>query len=59
MGFISLRISGSHNILKHSDGRMTTIPMHGNEDISRGLLHKIIREDLNISIEEFLSYRKK
>lgn len=34
MGFKSMRISGSHNILKHEDGRSTTIPMHGNEDIS-------------------------
>ena len=33
MGFKILRIKGSHHILLHEDGRMTTIPVHKNEDI--------------------------
>jgi len=37
----------------HSDGRKTTIPIHGNEPIGIGLLLKIIRQDLKISREEF------
>jgi len=52
-GFIISRIKGSHHRLKHKDGRMTTIPVHKNEDLPKGLLRKIIREDLELSIEEF------
>ena len=40
--------------LKSEDGRATTVPVHGNRDIPKGLLRKIIREDLEISLEEFL-----
>ena len=38
---------------KHPDGRTTVIPNHPGEDISRGLLNKIIKKDLQISREEF------
>lgn len=53
MGFNVARVKGSHHILIHEDGRITTIPVHKNEDISKGLLSKILKEDLKISIEEF------
>ena len=39
--------------MKHSDGRITTIPVHKNDSIPKGLLRKIIREDISISLEEF------
>jgi predicted RNA binding protein YcfA (HicA-like mRNA interferase family) len=52
MGFNTLRIKGSHHILVHEDGRMTTIPVHKNEDISKGLLNKILKEDLKMTLEE-------
>lgn len=55
MGFIIARIHGSHIRLKHPDGRVTTVPIHGNKDIPKGLLRKIIREDLDLDLEEFLS----
>lgn len=42
-------------IYKHPDGRMTTIPHHTGEQIGPGLLTKIIKKDLGISIEDFLS----
>ena len=35
MGFYVARIKGSHHILAHEDGRITTIPVHKNEDISK------------------------
>ena len=54
-GFEVVRISCSHYRLKHSDGRVTTVPVHSNSEISKGLLRKIIREDLRISVEEFIS----
>jgi predicted RNA binding protein YcfA (HicA-like mRNA interferase family) len=53
IGFIVVRVNGSHFRLKHLDGRITTIPVHKNEDLPKGLLRKIIREDLQISIEDF------
>ena len=53
LGFDVVRIRGSHHRLRHEDGRVTTIPMHKNEDLSKGLLRKIIREDLQMELEEF------
>ena len=51
--FEVVRINGSHNRMKHIDGRVTTIPVHKNNDIPIGLLRKIIKEDLEISIQDF------
>jgi len=48
------RQKGSHKFFKHKDGRTTVIPDHGAEQIDRGLLHKIIRQDLMITIEDFM-----
>lgn len=39
---------------QHPDGRTTVIPNHGGEEIDRGLLNKIVKQDLRISREEFL-----
>jgi predicted RNA binding protein YcfA (HicA-like mRNA interferase family) len=54
LGFRVTRTKGSHVRLKSEDGRVTTVPVHGNKDIPKGLLRKIIREDLEIGLEEFL-----
>jgi len=55
MGFRVTRTKGSHVRLRSEDGRVTTVPVHGgNKDIPKGLLRKIIREDLETSLEEFL-----
>jgi predicted RNA binding protein YcfA (HicA-like mRNA interferase family) len=55
IGFILVRVNGSHHRLKHPDGRITTVPVHKNEDLPKGLLRKIIREDLDMDLEEFLN----
>jgi predicted RNA binding protein YcfA (HicA-like mRNA interferase family) len=52
-GFDVIRINGSHHRMKHLDGRVTTVPVHKKEDLPRGLLRKIIREDLKMDVEEF------
>jgi len=52
-GFAVSRIKGSHHRMKHADGRATTIPVHKNDSLPKGLLRKIIREDIVISLEEF------
>lgn len=53
LGFEETRINGSHHRMKHPDGRVTTVPVHGNTDLPRGLLRKIIREDIKLTLEEF------
>ena len=54
-GFVYLRQKGSHARYGHVDGRVTTVPVHPGKDIPRGLLRKIIREDIKIELEEFLN----
>ncbi len=58
VGFIIIRINGSHFRLKHQDGRITTVPVHKNQDLPKGLLRKIIREDLKLDLEEFVNLWK-
>ena len=63
IGFSIIRQKGSHVRMKSDDGRYTTIPVHSGEDIPKGLLRKIIREDLEMTLEEFAGvyekYKKK
>ena len=49
----SLRHSGSHLIMKHPDGRRTTVPIHFGRDIPKGTLLAILR-DIGISKDKFL-----
>ncbi len=53
MGFRVTRTKGFHVRLRAEDRRVTTIPVHGDKDIPKGFLRKIIREDLEMSLEEF------
>ncbi len=59
IGFRVTRTKGSHIRLICDDGRATTVPVHGNKYLPKGLLRKIIREDLEISLEEFLELYSK
>ena len=43
-GFEVTRQRGSHHFLRHSDGRVTTVPVHSGETIGPGLLSKILRD---------------
>jgi len=54
-GFQVQRQTGSHARLKHTDGRVVTVPIHAGQDIGRGLLRKILR-DADLSREEFIAY---
>lgn len=54
LGFFVIRVNGSHHRLKHSDGRVTTVPVHKNDALPKGLLRKIIREDLDLELDAFL-----
>jgi len=53
LGFVPVRQKGSHIRFVHSDGRKTTIPDHGNQDVPYGLLLKIIRYDLKMDVKTF------
>lgn len=53
LGFQVTRTKGSHSRLKSEDGRATSVPVHANKNIPTGLLRKIIREDLEMGLEEF------
>jgi predicted RNA binding protein YcfA (HicA-like mRNA interferase family) len=57
LGFKLKRQRGSHMFFEHADGRTTIIPNHPGEDIDRGLLNKIVKKDLQMSVEEFLKNR--
>jgi len=51
LGFVTLRVKGSHHFLRHSDGRTTVVPVHAGEDVGPGLMGKILR-DVKLSREQ-------
>ena len=53
MGFEVARKHGSHVVMKHADGRITVIPVHAKENISVGLLIKIMK-DAKLEREQFI-----
>jgi predicted RNA binding protein YcfA (HicA-like mRNA interferase family) len=56
LGFNEARQRGSHRQYRHPDGRATTVPFHGNRDISPILLRQIAR-DIGLTVEKFLEAR--
>jgi len=45
--------------MKSDDGRYTSVPVHSGEDIPKGLLRKIIREDLEMTLGDFVEMYEK
>jgi predicted RNA binding protein YcfA (HicA-like mRNA interferase family) len=43
-GFEVVNIRGSEHTLRHPDGRMTTVPVHGSKDLRRGTLAAIRKQ---------------
>lgn len=54
-GFEFIRQKGSHQRYKHKDGRAITVPVHGKDNLKRGLLNGILNE-LNIDVSELVKY---
>ncbi|MFN0012267.1 MAG: type II toxin-antitoxin system HicA family toxin [Phycisphaerales bacterium] len=54
LGFVEVRSRGSHRRLAHPDGRRTTVAVHSGRDVPRGLLQKIVTEDVGLTMEEFV-----
>jgi len=53
LGFEKIYGKGSHVRFKHPDGRRTVIPIHGNENLGKGLLLEILKQ-VKLSRDEFL-----
>ena len=53
LGFEPIRQRGSHIRFAHPDNRRTTVPDHGQKDVPKGLLYKIIKHDLEMDLEDF------
>lgn len=56
LGFEERDAEGSHKFFRHPDGRTTVVSVH-NQDISKGLLRKILH-DISLSVEEYDKLRK-
>lgn len=56
LGFKKARQKGSHARWKHTDGRATTIPIHGKSEIGNWLFYEILKQ-LGITEEEFEQLR--
>ena len=50
-GFVEVRTSGSHRIMRHPDGRGTTVPVHAHRDLAKGTLRGILA-DTGLTVEE-------
>ncbi|HET7013812.1 MAG TPA: type II toxin-antitoxin system HicA family toxin [Streptosporangiaceae bacterium] len=50
-GFKVARIAGSHHIMRHPDGRGTTVPVHAGRDVAKGTLRGILT-DANLTVTE-------
>jgi predicted RNA binding protein YcfA (HicA-like mRNA interferase family) len=52
-GFEPERQSGSHMVLRHPDGRRTTVPVHSQRDLGKGLLRQILK-DAELTVKDLL-----
>jgi predicted RNA binding protein YcfA (HicA-like mRNA interferase family) len=50
-GFYVARVAGSHHVIRHPDGRGTTVPVHGGHVVAKGTLRGILN-DVGLTIEE-------
>jgi predicted RNA binding protein YcfA (HicA-like mRNA interferase family) len=53
-GFKVARIRGSHHVLRHPDGRGTSVPVHKSQEVRAGTLRGILR-DCGLTVDEFLN----
>jgi predicted RNA binding protein YcfA (HicA-like mRNA interferase family) len=54
-GFKVARVRGSHHIMRHADGRGTTVPVHQGRDVAKGTLRGILA-DVGMSVEELQKF---
>jgi len=51
-GFKVARVAGSHYVMRHPDGRGTTVPVHPGRDLAKVTLRNILA-DADLTIDEF------
>ena len=51
-GFTVVRISGSHRVMRHLDGRTVVVPVHAGRDVAKGTLRNILAI-IGMDAEEF------
>jgi predicted RNA binding protein YcfA (HicA-like mRNA interferase family) len=58
LGFQKVHQVGSHVRYIHPDGRRTVVPVHGNEELGKGLLNEILKQ-IKLSREDYEKLRLK
>ena len=56
LGFEKVHQVGSHARYIHPDGRRTVVPLHGNEELSIGILKEILNQ-IKLSSEKYETLR--
>lgn len=50
-GFKVARVTGSHHVMRHADGRGTTVPVHPGRDVAKGTLRGIL-SDIGMTVAD-------
>jgi len=58
LGFEKFHQVGSHVRYMHPDGRKTVVPVHGDEELGKGLLLEILKQ-IKLSREDYDKLRRK
>ena len=58
LGFEKIHQVGSHTRYIHPDGRKIVVPVHGDEELGKGLLIEILKQ-IKLSREEYDKLRRK
>ncbi len=58
IGFKKVHQVGSHVRYIHSDGRKTVVPVHGDEELGKGLLIEILKQ-IKLDRDEYDKLRRK
>lgn len=58
LGFEKIHQTGSHVRYFHPDGRKTVVPVHGDEELGKGLLNEILKQ-IELSREKYDQLRRK
>jgi len=59
LDFQEIRVKGSHHFFFNPiTKKTTTIPIHGNEDLGKGILKEILK-DIDLSVEDYEKLRRK
>jgi predicted RNA binding protein YcfA (HicA-like mRNA interferase family) len=53
-GFSVVRVSGSHHVMRHADGRTVVVPVHPGRDMPKGTLRNVLGI-IGMSVEELCS----